>query len=67
MLHPSRISTMVEGFRFTIIKILSHCTDVEKGVGDEMIHLLGATMKTCIFAGINSNLHSLVITDHFSK
>jgi hypothetical protein len=51
---------MIEGFRLTKVKVLLHCTDVENGVGDEMIYLLGAITNTCSFAGINSNLHSLV-------
>jgi hypothetical protein len=51
-----------KGFLINWSKILSYCTDVENGVGDAMIHLLGAIMKTCSFAGINSNLNSLVIT-----
>jgi hypothetical protein len=67
MLHPSATSTMVEGFRLTKVKFLSHCIDVEKGFGDEMIPQLEAIMKTGSFAGINSNLHSLAITNYLSK
>ncbi len=53
---------MVVGFKFTEISILPHCTDVGNGVAKKMIRLLGAIMKTCSFAGINLNLHNLLIT-----
>jgi hypothetical protein len=58
---------MAVGFRFTEVKTLTHFTDIENGVGEEMIHLLGAIMKTCSLAGINSKLHNLWITAHYSK
>ena len=45
MLYPSGISTMVVDFRLIELKILPHCTEVENGVGDEIIHLLGAIMN----------------------
>jgi hypothetical protein len=32
---------------------------VEKGNGDEMIHLLGAIIKTCSLAGIYLNLNNV--------
>jgi hypothetical protein len=55
----SRIFTIIVGLRLVEEEILLHCTDVEKGVGEEMIHLLGPIMKTCSFAGINLNFQSL--------
>jgi hypothetical protein len=55
------------GFKVTEVKLLSHCIEVENGVGDEMIHLLRAIMKTFSFAGINSNLQKLWIAYHLSK
>jgi hypothetical protein len=62
MLHLSGISKMVVGFKFTDVNILPHCTDVGNGVVKKMIRLLGAIRKTCSFAGINLNLHNLLIT-----
>jgi hypothetical protein len=47
---------MVADFSFIEVKILSHCTEVEYSVGDEIIHLLGAIMNTFSVTGINSNL-----------
>jgi hypothetical protein len=44
-LHPSGISIIVQGFKYTELKLLSNCTDVEKEVGEEMIHLLGGIIK----------------------
>jgi hypothetical protein len=67
MLHPSGVSTKVVSFRFTDVKILPHCAIVENGKGDEMIYLLGAIIKTCSLAGINSNLHNFWITAHLSR
>jgi hypothetical protein len=67
MLYPSGISTIAVGFKFTDVDISLHCTEVENGLGQEMIHLIGAIKKTCCFAGINLTLHSLWITAHLSK
>ncbi len=55
MLHFSEISTIAVDFRYTEVKTLSHCNEVENDVGDEMIHLLEAIMNTCSSAGINLN------------
>ena len=46
MLHPSGISTIEVGFKLIDVKIFQHCTEVEKGVGEEMIHLFGAIINT---------------------
>ena len=67
MLHPSGISTIEVGFKLIDVKIFPHCTEVEKGDGEEMIHLFGAIMNTCSLAGMNSNWHNLCITDHLSR
>jgi hypothetical protein len=40
---------------------------LENGFGKEMIHLLGAIINTCSFAGKNSNLQILGITAHLSR
>jgi hypothetical protein len=42
---------MVVIFKLIEVKMLSHCTEVEKGVGEEMIHLSVAIIKTCSWAG----------------
>jgi hypothetical protein len=47
MLHPSDISTIVVVFKLIEVNMLSHCTELEKGVGEEMINLLVAIMKRC--------------------
>jgi hypothetical protein len=67
MLHPAGISSIVVGFEFIDVNILSHCSENEKVMSDNMFHLLGAIRKTFSWAGINSNLHSSVFTDHPSK
>jgi hypothetical protein len=36
---------MFVGLRLTEETVLLHCTDVQNGVGDEMINLLGNIMK----------------------
>jgi hypothetical protein len=66
MLHPSGISSTVVDFKLIEVKKSSHCTGVEKGVDDEMIHLFGDLMKTYSFAGMHSHLNSLVISDYLS-
>jgi hypothetical protein len=50
---------MVAGFKLTDVKILPQYTEVENGVGKEMIYLLCAIMKTCYLTGINSEWHNL--------
>jgi hypothetical protein len=60
MLHPSGVYTLVVGYRFTKVKILPHCTEVENGVGEEMTHLFGAIMKACTLAGIKFKLAKFV-------
>jgi hypothetical protein len=67
LLHPPEMFSIVLGFEFIYVIILLHCTEVENGVGEEMIHLWSVIVKTCFFAGINLNTHSLVITAHLSK
>jgi hypothetical protein len=54
MLHPSGISTIIVVFKLIDVNILTHCTGIENGVGEEMIHLIDAIMKTCSLAGIDS-------------
>jgi hypothetical protein len=66
MLQPSGIYTMAVVLRLIEVNTLSHCTVIEKGVGGEMIHLFVAIIKTYSWAGINSNLQSLLITGQLS-
>ena len=66
MLHSYVISTIFVGLRLTEETVLSHCTDVENGVGYEMINLFGNIMKHVPLRGINSNLRKLWITGHLS-
>jgi hypothetical protein len=48
MVHPSGIYTMVVVFKLIEINMLSHCTEVEKVVGKEMIHLFLAVVKNVL-------------------
>jgi hypothetical protein len=47
MLHLSGIYTMVVVLRLIEVNTLPHCTEVKKGVGEEIIHFLVTIMKTC--------------------
>ena len=40
MVHPAGTVTMDNAFKFMVENTLLHCIVVEKGVGEEMIHLL---------------------------
>jgi hypothetical protein len=46
----------IVGFGLIEVNTLFHCSEVEKGVGEDMIHILDAIMKICSWADINSNL-----------
>jgi hypothetical protein len=45
-------STIVVDLVFAEVKMLSNFNEVDKGVGDEMNHLIEAIMSTCSFAEI---------------
>jgi hypothetical protein len=55
IVHPAGNVTIDNAFKLMVENTLLHCIVVEKGVGDEIIHLLEAILKTCSFAGVKSN------------
>jgi hypothetical protein len=57
---------MDSDFRLMVENTLLHCTVVENGEGDDIIHLLDDILKTCSLAGINSNWHNLLTVAQFS-